>query len=189
MDSLLWWMGWRPGVMLITALLVGAVAAGWSGSVAGFVASVPLVVLWVMGTQHINKSWRALFNGAADGTADSGAAKLNVGASDASRHVLVHGVGGALLVTPARTYYFTPLYVGEKFLGVYEGAQLDLVRRKRYAGRGTRELYYRHINSVDYVPPFFTVRTSNGEALQYQSAHQESETALNAVRHRLRLAS
>jgi hypothetical protein len=189
MDGILWWIGWRGKVALFLGLIVGLPLALKAESVWGLVGGLlPLLGLWFWGTLHINKAWRSHFDGAADLAADSGAEKLNIGPSEGTRHLLSYSVGSALLVKPARQYFFTPLYVGEKFLGIYEGAKLDMVARNNFAGSGTKELYYRHINSVDYQPPHFTVRSSSGEILRYQASHADAESALNAVRRRLREA-
>jgi hypothetical protein len=187
MDNLLWWIGWRPKVALIVGGIVGLAVAIAAGSGWGLLAGIPFPVLWFFGTQHINKTWRAYFDRGADVASDSGAKRLDVGKDEAARHLLYYGEGSAVLVTPARAYHFTPLYVGETFLGIYAGPQYDMVKRQGPSEGRTRELYYRQITTVDFERPFFVVKASSGDNIQYQSMdYERAESAVNAVRRRLR---
>lgn len=186
MDNLLWWFGWRLKPTLILAIVSGVIFAFLIESIGGIILGLPFLILWFMGTRHINSNWEGIFNSAKNKAFQDGLRKLGINEADISEHLLFYGDGSAPLVKPNENYNFTPLYVGEKFLGIYEGPGLNLVNKKERAGTGTKELYFRHINLVDYKQPLFIVRSSSGDELQYQSNSQTAESALGAVRMRLR---
>ena len=62
-----------------------------------------------------------------------------------------------------------------------------MVKRQGPSEGRTRELYYRQITTVDFERPFFVVKASSGDNIQYQSMdYERAESAVNAVRRRLR---
>ena len=187
MRSLLWWLGWHGGVPLAAAIGTGLVVMLKLEAVEGFAAGLPFIVLWIAGAMHVNATFGDLLPPAA--AAARNWARQALGAEHGELFLLVGHHGSAFFVKPSRYVVFNALVVTETFVGVAEGFTLDLADRRHAPGRGTKELYYAHINGVDYRPPFFVLRSSSGETIQYESAPDTAQSAVAAVRGRLRAVS
>lgn len=185
--SALWWLGWRAKVAWAGGLLVTGLFGAWLNSfILGAVPGLIIVTAWFCGTRLINQTWKPLFDSGFKTINAASARKLGLSSGSVESYSLVYNRGSALLVTPARRYAITPLFIGGKFLGVVEGSAYDLVSRVAHLGSATKEMYYQHISSIDYKAPYFQVRTSAGETISFESSQADAGSAVDAVRRRLR---
>lgn len=186
MSDLLWFLGWRPGFSLFLTLAFAGGGFYLAGDPAGAAAGVLPLALWMAGVVYVNRNYEEFLDAGLDVAREEGEEKLSLGPGEADAYGLHLGYGEVFLVDPYAVYEITYLYVGDSFLGIYEGPAFDLKKRANSPGRQTRELYYENIDSVRYDDMEFTVRTTSGEALTYPSSHAPANSALNSVRQRLR---
>lgn len=186
MSDLRWFLGWRPGLALFLTVVFAAGGYYLAGDPVGAAAAGLPVLLWIAGVVYVNGNYEEFLDEGLEVARKAGEDKLSIGPGDAEAYGLRYGHGDVFLVRPDQRYDITYLYVGDSFLGIYEGPQFDLKKRSNVSGRRTRELYYENIDSVHYDDLEFTVKTTSGETLSYSSSHAPANSALNSVRQRLR---
>lgn len=190
-DCFLWWLGWRPRAALVLGTCFGVAFALVFSSVYGALfGGCLLIALWVWGTQIINQNWSKLVEEAESTCLAAGAQKLGLKASEGARYLLRgESLERSALVSASPEYKLAALYVTESFIGIYAGNVYETRVRRPKFGSSTKELYFRHIASVEYNGAQFQLRTASGELLAYDAADspEVGEAALNAVRQKLRV--
>jgi hypothetical protein len=188
-ENLLWWLGWRPQLALKLAIGLGLGAVILLSTVAAVLLALIVLGAWYRGTQLVNRLGPGFLADAESAVKMAGARKLGLEADDGEWFVLCDDRGPRpVLVSSAPEYRFDVLHVADDFVGVYPGTVYDMRSRKGTFGATTKELYFRHIVSVEYNTPDFRLTTTNGEPLVYHgsTAPEVGEAALNAIRQRLR---
>jgi hypothetical protein len=149
-------------------------------------AGLPFIALWIAGVIHVNRTYAELVAPAVEAARSWGAQQLNV--TNGAAFALISHSGEALFIKPPQRLIFNMLFVTDAFVGIAEGFTFDFAARRCLVGRGAKELYYQHINTVEFRPPHFSLQTSSGEVLQYESTSTlgQPEGAVTAVRNRLR---
>lgn len=185
-QRLLWWLGWRPRAALALGLVAGIPFSIWMSSAWGMLVVVAFLAVWVRGTRLINAAWPERLAEAQHAAMEAGARKLGIDLNDDCCFPLVYEAGGGLLINAPSDFGMSFLYVSDAFVAVFPGTTFNLVNLQTELGTTTREIYFRHVVSVEYKPPQFMIRTTSGEPLRYESSAESGEAAVNAVRRRLR---
>lgn len=184
-NDTLWSFGWQFGVTCFLALVFAGTAIYASDSFFGVAAIFVTVIPWHRGTRLINRNWSAVLNDMLKQAETVGAKQLKINQDEAKIYHLLYRSGSAVGIVPNRRYRITILYVGEKFLAIYDDARIDMVNRAFIRGSSTKELLYRDINSVDYSRPYFMIQTTSGDKLSFKSSDSDEESALKEIRKKL----
>lgn len=181
MEGLGWWLGWRFNVAVIAALILFAFGAA-AHPVVGMILAAGVLGLWYWGVTLINSSHENVLN-----TAVAQFMRDGVGNPEQFGNVtpvvVTTSWGTAPLLKCCADYFFVILYPGETALRVYDRPRFDLKNRLPYRGDISREVYYEHINSVDFAYGTLVVALSSGGGLKYPG--HGAETAVSLLRARL----
>jgi len=184
-NDTLWSIGWQLGVMGFLAFVFAGTGIYAVDSFYGAAFSLVAIIPWHRGTRHINKNWKDVFDAKIKQAEKAGVDQLNLNQDEVEMHHFISCSGTAAGVVPNRRYRISVLYVGETFFAIYDDAGIDMVNRELIRGSGTKELYYRDINSVDYLPPYFMVQTNSGDNLSYKFSDTDAEIAVKIIRKKL----
>ncbi len=188
-ERLLWWVGWRPhaAVILSAILAVLALLTTESLGLGVFLGLIP-IALWIAGVIRVNSQWEGRVAEAKSAAEKQAERRLGIRSSDAMVYTLSSEGGERVpFVRAAAEYRFVPLFIGQSFVGTAGQTYYDLRKRElKPAIEAMKELYFRHISSVDYSAPYLRLTATSGESVQYESNPTEAELVVGAIRQRLR---
>lgn len=173
----LWWAGWRAP----WAIASGALA----GLAVGAAVRAPIVILvlggliglwwWYFGREHVDDIGSTLVASFVAGAEREARRILGLAGEDTTTHTIWASWGNVWGVPLDRWHVPTVLVIGESSVAIYDDAKLDLKRVSTTIGQGTRELFYDQISSVNYDRPFFEIKMTDGDVLQYRSSRKPDD--------------
>lgn len=186
LDRIRWYLGWRPRVALISGLVVGLGMALLIQSEVGIVFGAVSLILWFQGTRTINANWKAHISYVEHVAKEKGAETLGI--KESARTFPFHHREGVRVarVEPLPHCQFTFLFLCDTFVGLYSNNSIDLINLESKLGTKSNEIYLRHVNGVAYDGKQFELKTSSGEKLSYLADAESGESAVNAIRQKLR---
>ena len=181
---ILWWFGWRLPAAIWLGFLLLFFTCVKLDLFAFVVAAIPLV-LWFVGTRHVNRHYERLVQEACAEVTRDGEARLSMVGPRGAPVLLMLPTGTAASVRAARRYVFAVLAVGEHSVGILEGVAFDLRRNVRDGVGTTREFYLDHLANVDAMNGSLVFTMTNGQQLGLRATFGV-EQAVEQIRNRLR---
>lgn len=182
----LWWFGFEFGKTVGGGAILGAIIgqqgeALGSGIFGGFVIGM---VVWFAGTRHVNNNYQQVVDGFEKDVKGRASDMLGL-AGDVETYALRSRTGSAKMVAAARRYEITTLHVGESSVAIHDDAYLKMPLLDDHIGKGTTELYFDQITSVNYDEPYLEIKSADGELLQYKSTRKPND-AMYDIQDRIR---
>jgi len=187
-DGIVRRLGWEVAFVPAIGFLGGAFVDTFFGSKLGFLLLPTMLVVWFRGVSVVNRTWELDLRAAEERGRSLALRHLQIDPGQVECFTIRTALAGKrLAVVPFTNYKAAYVFLGDTFISIQEGFEVDLRRRQELSARLTnQEIYLKNVSGADYRRPNVVVRTLNGGSVTWLAEEGIGNENVMAIRRRLR---